>query len=60
MIVDGETGYLVPQRTAALAMRQRSSARRERRLRFGNAALRANSMFTWDRAGKTMHGSSRD
>jgi glycosyltransferase involved in cell wall biosynthesis len=58
MIVDGETGYLVPsENVAALAMRlEILLLDRERRLRLGNAALkRANSMFTWDRAGKTMH-----
>jgi alpha-maltose-1-phosphate synthase len=58
MIIDGETGYLVPSEdVAALAMRlELLLLDRERRLRIGNAALmRANSMFTWDRAGKTMH-----
>jgi glycosyltransferase involved in cell wall biosynthesis len=58
MIIDGETGYLVPpEDVAALAMRlEILLLDRERRLRFGNAAIkRAHSMFTWDRAGERMH-----
>jgi alpha-maltose-1-phosphate synthase len=58
MIVDGETGYLVPPQNAdALAMRlELLLLDRELCLRLGHAALkRANYMFTWDRAGKKMH-----
>jgi glycosyltransferase involved in cell wall biosynthesis len=58
MIVDGETGYLIPpENPEALTRRlELLLIDSEQRLRLGDAALeRANSMFTWDRAGKKMH-----
>ena len=58
MIVDGETGYLVPPEdvNALVTRLELLLVDPERRLKLGHAArTRANSMFTWERTGKKMH-----